>query len=142
VGDELGQERAERLYQVRRFWEKLSLSQVRVLWRQGYVWNTMVLVGRAGLLVTLFALLTPTLVGAFQPLRRVLGTPRESDVLTAGEIRAYCHEHLAPYKVPAIVVLRRALPKTLLGSKVLRRMFGDAPAGQHAVESDDAQEST
>lgn len=41
----------------------------------------MVLVGRAGLLVTLFALLTPTLVGAFQPLRRVLGTPRESDVL-------------------------------------------------------------
>ena len=61
---------------------------------------------------------------------------------TAGEICAYCHEHLAPYKVPAIVVLRRALPKTLLGSKVLRRMFGGAQAGQHAVESDDAQEIT
>ena len=61
---------------------------------------------------------------------------------TAGEICAYCHEHLAPYKVPAIVVLRRVLPKTLLGSKVLRRMFGGAQAGQHAVESDDAQEST
>jgi long-chain acyl-CoA synthetase len=61
---------------------------------------------------------------------------------TAGEIRAYCHEHLAPYKVPAVVVLRRALPKTLLGGKVLRRMLGGAPAGQHSMESDDAREIT
>jgi mannose-1-phosphate guanylyltransferase len=81
VGDELGQAQGERLYQVLQFWEKPSPAQARVLWRQGYVWNTMVLVGRAGLLVSLFALLTPTLVDAFQRLRGVLGTPRQADVL-------------------------------------------------------------
>ncbi len=61
---------------------------------------------------------------------------------TAGDIRAYCHEHLAPYKVPAVVEFRHTLPKTLLGSKVLRRMLGDAPADQHSVEREDAREST
>jgi mannose-1-phosphate guanylyltransferase len=81
VGDELGQAQGERLYQVLRFWEKPSLAQAQVLWRQGYVWNTMVVVGRAGLLRTLFYMLTPTLVHAFGRLRGVLGTPREADVL-------------------------------------------------------------
>ena len=71
----------QRVTELLQFWEKPSPAQARVLWRQGYVWNTMVLVGRAGLLVTLFALLTPTLVDAFQRLRGVLGTPREADVL-------------------------------------------------------------
>jgi long-chain acyl-CoA synthetase len=52
---------------------------------------------------------------------------------TPEEIRAYCHEHLAPYKVPAVVVVCRALPKTLLGGKVLRRLLGDIPADQHTV---------
>jgi long-chain acyl-CoA synthetase len=59
---------------------------------------------------------------------------------TVGDIRAYCREHLAPYKVPAVVVLRRALPKTLLTGKVLRRLLSGAPAGQRAVESEDARE--
>lgn len=54
---------------------------------------------------------------------------------TAGEIRAYCHEHLAPYKVPAVVVFQRALPRTLLGGKVLPRMLGSTPAGQHLAVS-------
>jgi long-chain acyl-CoA synthetase len=61
---------------------------------------------------------------------------------TPEEIRAYCHEHLAPYKVPAVVVVCRALPKTLLGGKVLRRLLGDIPADQHAVESDEARART
>lgn len=61
---------------------------------------------------------------------------------TAGDIRTYCREHLAPYKVPAVVELRPALPKTLLGSKVLRRMLGAAPAGPHDVDSDEARAST
>jgi long-chain acyl-CoA synthetase len=59
---------------------------------------------------------------------------------TADEIRAYCYEHLAPYKVPAVVVFCHALPRTLLGGKILRRLLGDVPAGQHAVESGDARE--
>jgi mannose-1-phosphate guanylyltransferase len=48
VGDEVGQTQGERLYQVLQLWEKPSLAQAQVLWRQGYVWNTMVLVGRTG----------------------------------------------------------------------------------------------
>lgn len=39
---------------------------------------------------------------------------------TSDEIRAYCRERLAPYKVPASVEFRSDLPKTMVG-KVLRR---------------------
>jgi long-chain acyl-CoA synthetase len=39
---------------------------------------------------------------------------------TAEELRAFCRERLAPYKVPATVEFRRELPKTMVG-KVLRR---------------------
>ena len=39
---------------------------------------------------------------------------------TEEEIRAYCRERLAPYKVPATVEFRKELPKTMVG-KVLRR---------------------
>jgi mannose-1-phosphate guanylyltransferase len=81
IGDELRRAQGEVLYQVLQFWEKPSLAQARALFRQGYLWNTMVVVGRVGLLVTLFYMLTPQLVHAFGPLRRVLGTPREADVL-------------------------------------------------------------
>lgn len=40
--------------------------------------------------------------------------------ITAQEIRAFCKERLAPYKVPASVEFRSELPKSLVG-KVLRR---------------------
>ena len=54
--------------------------------------------------------------------------PRAWVVLKAGqsateeELRAYCRERLAPYKVPAKVEFRKDLPKTMVG-KVLRRML-------------------
>jgi long-chain acyl-CoA synthetase len=38
------------------------------------------------------------------------------------ELRAYCRERLAPYKVPAAVEFRKDLPKTMVG-KVLRRVL-------------------
>ena len=41
---------------------------------------------------------------------------------TEEELRAYCREKLAPYKVPAHVQFRTELPKTMVG-KVLRRML-------------------
>jgi long-chain acyl-CoA synthetase len=41
---------------------------------------------------------------------------------TEEEIRAYCRERLAPYKVPARVEFRTQLPKTMVG-KVLRRVL-------------------
>jgi long-chain acyl-CoA synthetase len=48
---------------------------------------------------------------------------------TAEELRAFCRERLAPYKVPATVEFRQELPKTMVG-KVLRRALtepGSAP---------------
>ena len=52
------------------------------------------------------------------------------------EIRAWCRERLAPYKVPAHVVFRGELPKTMVG-KVLRRALPDTP-GNGNVEPQDA----
>jgi long-chain acyl-CoA synthetase len=40
--------------------------------------------------------------------------------VTAEELRTYCRERLAPYKVPAHIEFRSELPKTMVG-KVLRR---------------------
>ena len=54
--------------------------------------------------------------------------PRAWVVLKAGqaatedELRAYCRERLAPYKVPTKVEFRKDLPKTMVG-KVLRRIL-------------------
>ena len=41
---------------------------------------------------------------------------------TPDEIRAFCRERMAAYKVPTVVDFRKALPKTLVG-KVLRRVL-------------------
>jgi long-chain acyl-CoA synthetase len=42
--------------------------------------------------------------------------------VTEDELRAYCRERLAPYKVPVRVEFRNELPKTMVG-KVLRRVL-------------------
>ena len=49
---------------------------------------------------------------------------------TEDELRDYCRERLAPYKVPAQVEFRKDLPKTMVG-KVLRRVLAaEARAAQ------------
>jgi long-chain acyl-CoA synthetase len=54
--------------------------------------------------------------------------PKAWVILKAGttaseeELRTYCRERLAPYKVPAAVEFRKELPKTMVG-KVLRRVL-------------------
>ncbi len=60
--------------------------------------------------------------------------------VTGDELRAYCKERLAPYKVPAAVEFRTELPKTMVG-KILRRALvaeskvaapnGSNPPGTH-----------
>ena len=45
---------------------------------------------------------------------------KAGQAVTEDELRAYCRERLAPYKVPARVEFRTELPKTMVG-KVLRR---------------------
>jgi long-chain acyl-CoA synthetase len=47
---------------------------------------------------------------------------RDAAAPTAQEIRAYCRERLAPYKVPAHIEFRTELPKTMVG-KILRRVL-------------------
>lgn len=48
--------------------------------------------------------------------------PKAGQRPSADELRAYCRERLAPYKVPAEFELRTDLPKTMVG-KVLRRVL-------------------
>ena len=45
---------------------------------------------------------------------------------TDDELRAWCRERLAPYKVPVSVEFRSELPKSMVG-KVLRRMLAQEP---------------
>ena len=47
---------------------------------------------------------------------------RPGSKVTAEELRAYCREKIAPYKVPTHVEFRESLPKTMAG-KVLRRVL-------------------
>ena len=56
---------------------------------------------------------------------------RSGQSATSDELRAFCRERLAPYKVPAQVAIVRELPKTPVG-KVLRRKLKelDAPVGK------------
>jgi long-chain acyl-CoA synthetase len=49
---------------------------------------------------------------------------RAGHAIVEQELRAFCRERLAPYKVPATIEFRRDLPKTLVG-KVLRRALKD-----------------
>lgn len=51
---------------------------------------------------------------------------------TPAEIRTFCKERLAPYKVPALVEFRSELPKTMVG-KVLRRALVEEETNKRAV---------
>jgi long-chain acyl-CoA synthetase len=52
---------------------------------------------------------------------------RAGQTATPDELRAFCRQHLAPYKVPAQVSIVRELPKTAVG-KVLRRKLKELDA--------------
>lgn len=47
--------------------------------------------------------------------------------VTAQEIRQWCKDHMAPFKVPARVVFKPDLPKSMVG-KVLRRFLTEDPS--------------
>lgn len=63
--------------------------------------------------------------------------PRSGTSLSADELRAYCRERVAPYKVPAYVEFRESLPKTMAG-KVLRR----ALVAQHKEQLEEFRKSS
>ncbi len=47
---------------------------------------------------------------------------KEGETATVEEIRDFCKENLAPYKVPYLVEFRSELPKSMVG-KFLRRVL-------------------
>jgi len=49
---------------------------------------------------------------------------RAGATVTEQELRAFCREELTPYKVPAHIVFRNELPKSMVG-KILRRVLRD-----------------
>jgi long-chain acyl-CoA synthetase len=49
---------------------------------------------------------------------------RAGQAVSESELRAFCREKLAPYKVPSRIEFRSELPKTMVG-KVLRRALRD-----------------
>jgi mannose-1-phosphate guanylyltransferase len=63
------------------FWEKPSLEEADVLYLKGCLWNTMVLVAPARVLLGLFESLTPMLMQCFDPIKRSLASTQEADVL-------------------------------------------------------------
>jgi mannose-1-phosphate guanylyltransferase len=81
AGEVLRRMRDEAVHRVRHFWEKLCLDKATDLYLKGCLWNTMVLVARAKVLLGLFNMLTPGLVRAFEPVRRALGSPSEVEAV-------------------------------------------------------------
>lgn len=80
-GAPLGQVRGAMVSRVRRFWEKPAAPQAEALYRQGCLWNILVLVARAEALVALFEAFAPALMHAFDPIRQALGSAREHTVV-------------------------------------------------------------
>ena len=60
--------------------------------------------------------------------------PKPGQEATDKEIRAFCKENLAPYKVPTAVEFRSELPKTQVG-KVLRRILVEEEKQKQAAQA-------
>ena len=60
---------------------------------------------------------------------------KEGATATPDEIRSFCKEKLAPYKVPSYVEFRKELPKTQVG-KVLRRTLLDEEKAKMSAKSE------
>ncbi|HEU5085808.1 MAG TPA: long-chain fatty acid--CoA ligase, partial [Roseiflexaceae bacterium] len=59
---------------------------------------------------------------------------KPGEQVTIDELRAFCKEQLAPYKVPREWEFRDELPKTIVG-KVLRRVLVEEEKKRHAATS-------
>jgi mannose-1-phosphate guanylyltransferase len=81
AGEVVGQCRGKELHLVRRFWEKPDLHTAHGLYLNGCLWNTMVLIGQAGTLLSLFVRLTPRLFIALHRICSSLGLPQQADAL-------------------------------------------------------------
>jgi mannose-1-phosphate guanylyltransferase len=66
---------------IQRFWEKPAPDLAAALLSRGCLWNSFVMVGRVPTFIDLIRAGAPDLVRAFEPVQRVLGSPRERAVV-------------------------------------------------------------
>ena len=55
--------------------------------------------------------------------------PRTGTTVDTEEIRTWCRQKLAPYKVPARIEVRESLPKTMVGKVLRRELVAEALGG-------------
>jgi mannose-1-phosphate guanylyltransferase len=77
---EPGLEPGSTVMRIRRFWEKPSAAQARLLLERGCLWNSFVMVGWVSAFLGLMSLL-PEVAAAFDPVGGALGTSAEAAVL-------------------------------------------------------------
>ncbi|MEO8036354.1 MAG: hypothetical protein ABI837_18100, partial [Acidobacteriota bacterium] len=58
---------------------------------------------------------------------------RDNQTLTLGELRDFCHDKLAPFKIPSRIEIRKELPKTMVGKVLRRELVADEKA--HMAEA-------
>ena len=79
--EKTGTERGNEIFRVKRFWEKPCIPLAQALFLKGCIWNTLVLVSPAVVLLNLFQTLVPNVFDAFKPVRVRLDSSGESDVV-------------------------------------------------------------
>ncbi|HSP35112.1 MAG TPA: AMP-binding protein, partial [Thermoanaerobaculia bacterium] len=58
---------------------------------------------------------------------------RGNGSISLGELRDFCHDKLAPYKIPSRIEIRKELPKTMVGKVLRRSLVADEKA--HMAEA-------
>jgi long-chain acyl-CoA synthetase len=66
---------------------------------------------------------------------------KEGESTTVDEIRSFCRESLAPYKVPTLVEFRDELPKTQVGKVLRRQLVEEHNQSEQAMDDDEASSS-
>lgn len=79
--NEIAREAGYGLFGVRRFWEKPTAPIAERLYVRGWLWNSLVLVGRTRTFLRHFRQAVPELWANFESIRTALGTPREAEAL-------------------------------------------------------------
>jgi long-chain acyl-CoA synthetase len=67
---------------------------------------------------------------------------KPGETLTAEELRDFCRERLAPYKVPKQFVFRDSLPKSVIGKVLRRELKQEAVAELQANPRDNSEQSS
>ncbi len=62
---------------VKRFWEKPDPEKAEILWYNGCLWNTFVLIGRSLTFIKQMQNCIPEVFNAFEPIRKEIGSSRE-----------------------------------------------------------------